>query len=95
MFKAREGETFIVQPNVRLGASKSLSDAVNHPSHYTNNASGVECIDVAEHMNFNRGNALKYIWWAGSKGSEIEDLQKAAWYINREILRLKKSKGEG
>lgn len=94
MFKAREGETFIV-PQFQTGASESLSDAVNHPSHYSNYASGVECIDVAEHMNFNRGNALKYIWRAGSKGSEIEDLEKAAWYINREILRLKKSKGEG
>lgn len=66
-------------------------DNVNHPEHYTCHPSGVECIDVVEHMNFNRGNAVKYIWRAGSKGGpeqEIEDLKKAAWYITREIDRL-------
>ncbi len=41
-----------------------MSDAVDHPPHYTAHPSGVECIDVAEHMNFNRGNALKYLWRA-------------------------------
>lgn len=65
-----------------------MSDAVNHPNHYKSNPSGIECIDVVEHMNFNRGNAMKYIWRAGSKGDELEDLKKAAWYIQREIERL-------
>lgn len=65
-----------------------MPDAVNHPQHYTGHPSGVECIDVAEHFNFNRGNALKYLWRADSKGNEIEDLRKAAWYLNREIQRL-------
>lgn len=64
-----------------------MSDAVNHPPHYGTIPS-VECIDVVRHMNFNRGNAIKYIWRAGSKGNEIEDLRKAIWYLENEIKRL-------
>lgn len=60
-------------------------DTVNHPSHYTSHPSGVECITVAEHYGFNIGNAIKYLWRAGLKGGAIEDLKKAAWYVNREI----------
>lgn len=66
-------------------------DPVNHPSHYTA-YNGLEIIDLTEQMNFNRGNAVKYIARAGLKGAgdkEIEDLEKAAWYINREIQRLR------
>ncbi|MFI2744807.1 DUF3310 domain-containing protein [Kitasatospora sp. NPDC018623] len=64
-------------------------DVVNSPKHYTSHPSGVECIQVTEHMNFNLGNAVKYIWRAGLKGSgkDIEDLNKARYYINREIQR--------
>jgi hypothetical protein len=62
---------------------------VDHPKHYNSHPSGVECITVVEHMNFNKGNAIKYIWRAGDKGNEIEDLEKAAWYLQREIARLK------
>lgn len=66
-----------------------MSDAVNHPSHYTSHPSGIECITVTEHMSFNVGNAVKYLWRAGLKsGSPLEDLKKAAWYVNREIERL-------
>ncbi|MCW2496329.1 DUF3310 domain-containing protein [Jatrophihabitans sp.] len=60
-------------------------DVVNHPSHYTSHPSGIECIEITEHMGFNLGNALKYIWRADLKGDAIEDLEKAAWYIRREI----------
>jgi hypothetical protein len=65
------------------------SDKVDHPSHY-NSVNGIECIDVVEQFNFNRGNAIKYIWRAGlkDKAKEIEDLKKAVWYINREIFKL-------
>jgi hypothetical protein len=63
-------------------------DTVNHPAHYNAHPAGIECIDVVEHMNFNRGNAIKYIWRAGAKGNELEDLQKARWYVDREIHRL-------
>lgn len=65
------------------------NDPVNHPSHYTSHPSGVECIQVTEHMNFNLGNATKYIWRAGLKSeSPIEDLKKAEFYIKREIERI-------
>jgi hypothetical protein len=62
-------------------------DPVNHPQHYTSHPSGVECIQVVEHMGFNLGNAIKYIWRADEKGDAVEDLRKAAWYVNREIER--------
>lgn len=65
-------------------------DAVDHPPHYTSHPSGVECIEVTEHMSFNLGNAIKYIWRADLKGKCVEDLKKAAWYINREIERIGK-----
>lgn len=63
---------------------------VNHPQHYTSHPSGIECIEITEHMNFNLGNAVKYIWRATLKGKQLQDLEKAAWYINREIARLSK-----
>jgi hypothetical protein len=67
------------------------SDPVNHPPHYTNHPSGVECIQITEHMGFCLGNAVKYIWRADLKADAIEDLKKARWYIDREIaLRSKK-----
>lgn len=70
--------------------NQSLSDPVNHPSHYLSHPSGLECIQVTEHMNFCLGNAVKYIWRAGLKSnSAIEDLQKACWYLEREIERLR------
>lgn len=72
-----------------IGDPEVETDPVNHPSHYTQHPSGVECIQITEHMNFCRGNAIKYIWRAGEKGSEIQDLEKAKWYIEREIARLK------
>ena len=70
--------------------NQSLSDPVNHPSHYISHPSGLECIQITEHMNFCLGNAVKYIWRAGLKSnSAIEDLQKACWYLEREIERLR------
>jgi hypothetical protein len=62
-------------------------NTVNHPPHYTTHASGVECIQIAECMGFNLGNALKYIWRCDLKKDAIEDLKKAVWYIEREIKR--------
>ena len=67
--------------------NKFHDDPVNHPSHYTKHPSGIECIQVTEHMNFNLGNAVKYIWRCQDKNG-IEDLEKAIWYIKREIERL-------
>lgn len=67
-------------------------DPVNHPSHYTSHPSGVECIDITRHMNFNLGNVVKYVWRAGIKeeAPTIQDLEKAAWYLNDEIAQRKK-----
>jgi len=66
-----------------------MSDPVNHPEHYRSHPSGIECIDVVEHFNFNLGNVIKYVWRADMKGG-IEDLRKAAFYIAREIERREK-----
>lgn len=68
-------------------------DPVNHPSHYTM-YHGLEIIDLTEQMNFNKGNAVKYIARAGFKGGpekEVEDLEKAQWYISRELERIKQN----
>lgn len=63
-------------------------DLVDHPPHYNNHASGVECIQITEHMGFCLGNAVKYIWRADLKSDDpVQDLKKARWYIDREIER--------
>lgn len=75
-------------------------DAVNHPKHYTSHPSGVECIEITRHYNFDIGNAIKYLWRAGLKKEqglsdvekEIEDCKKAIWYINDHIKHLKTPK---
>lgn len=70
-----------------------MNDPVNHPAHYTSSqarcecGATIECIQITEHMQFNLGNCLKYIWRADLKNDAIEDLRKAAWYLNREISR--------
>ena len=65
-----------------------MHDPVNHPKHYTAHPSGVECIQITEHMGFNLGNAVKYIWRADLKhDTPIQDLEKARWYIDREIAK--------
>jgi hypothetical protein len=64
---------------------------VSHPPHYTSHPSGIECIQVTEEMNFNLGNAVKYIWRASLKGKQLQDLKKARWCVNREIARLQRS----
>lgn len=68
-----------------------MSNAVDHPSHY--NRGKIEVIDFIEdqNLNFNLGSTVKYICRAGFKDDIIQDLQKAAWYINREIKRLQSS----
>ncbi len=66
-----------------------MKDNVNHPRHYTSHPSGVECITITEHMNFCVGNAFKYLWRHSLKGG-VEDLEKARWYIAREISRLRR-----
>lgn len=71
-------------------------DVVNHPSHYTSHPSGIECIQITEHMGFCLGNAIKYIWRADLKHGDggMQDLQKARWYLDREIAKRTRM-GEG
>lgn len=83
-----------IRPKARLATTADfpttgkpvLHDPVNHPAHYTQG--GIETIDFieAKKLNYNLGNVVKYITRADHKGSRIEDLQKAKWYLEREIL---------
>lgn len=68
-----------------------MNDPVNHPKHYTSDPSGIECIQITRHRNFNIGNAIKYLWRAGlkDKDTNVQDLEKAIWYIQDEIKMLK------
>jgi hypothetical protein len=74
-------------------------DMVNHPPHYTSHPSGVEAIEITRHYDFAVGNAIKYLWRAGLKkdqtkkdaAKEIEDLEKAVFYINDKINQLRKT----
>jgi len=71
-------------------------DMLNHPPHYQKLSEcqscshPIECIDDVENMNNNLGNAVKYVWRAERKGNTVEDLEKAVWYLNREIARRRK-----
>ena len=81
--------------SLSLKKKEANQDEVNHPKHYISDPSGIECIQIVRHRNFNIGNAIKYLWRAGLKdgNSDIQDLQKAVWYIQDEIERLEKLKG--
>lgn len=89
-----------VKPEARPVRVSPRYSVVDHPKHYTSGpvcphcGKTVECITVTEGYNFNRGNAIKYIWRAGEKDKsrELEDLEKAQWYITREIERMKGGK---
>ena len=84
--------------NTGMDRLHPMEDKVNSPSHYTGHPSGIECIDITEHYDFCVGNAIKYLWRAGlkkeagvsDKEKEIEDLKKAAYYIDRKIKQLEK-----
>ncbi len=67
------------------------ADMVNKPPHYLKHPSGVECIQIVEEMGFNIGNAVKYCWRSSLKNNTVEDLNKAIWYLNREILRIERN----
>lgn len=78
-------------------AEADAPDMVNHPPHYTSHPAGVECIDVVEHMPYNVGAAMKYLWREGLKGdgaAQVEDLRKAAWYATREADRLERARAD-
>jgi len=73
----------IVNPQIEMIEPKS--DPVNHPAHYK--VGGIETIDFieAKRLNYNMGNAVKYITRADHKGSRKQDLEKAIWYLKREL----------
>lgn len=81
-------ENAVARPKARLATSADFvkPDLVNNPPHYT--TGGIETIDFieAKKLNYNLGNVVKYITRADHKGSRIEDLRKAKWYLEREIL---------
>jgi hypothetical protein len=81
----------------RLGTPtipQTTEEQVNHPKHYTEHPSGIECIDITRHYNFNIGNAIKYCWRMGLKdnNSSIQDLKKAIWYLEDEIKKIGETK---
>jgi hypothetical protein len=84
-----------MEVDLRASEAREADEKVNHPPHYTSHPSGVECITVTEHFNFNIGNAIKYLWRAGLKGGALEDLKKARWYVDREIARLERIEAFG
>ena len=68
---------------------------IHHPKHYTDHPSGVECVKIAQAFNYNLGNVIKYVWRAGLKTQDpLQDLQKAAKYIEFEIERVQRERGE-
>lgn len=67
-------------------------EIIEHPKHYVSHPSGIECIQITEHMGFCLGNAMKYLWRAGLKDDVVQDLEKAKWYIEREIIKRTKEK---
>ena len=83
-----EGELTLVETK----ENNDKVDPVNHPAHYTSDPSGIECITITRHRNFNIGNAIKYLWRAGLKDQDtlVQDLRKAVWYIEDEIKRIEK-----
>lgn len=89
---AKQESTWVDVVPVNDGGSPSI-DNVNHPPHYKNHPSGVECIQITEHMNFCLGNAIKYLWRSEHKNG-LEDLKKARWYIDREIRKREKEENK-
>lgn len=75
-----------------MESQKKMTDAVNHPQHYGGEDNPYEAIKVIEAwgLSFCLGNVVKYISRAGKKGNRLEDLKKAAWYLNREICKMDK-----
>ena len=68
---------------------------IHHPKHYSEHPSGVECIQIAQWFNYNLGNVIKYVWRAGLKTENpLQDLHKAAKYIEFEIERVQRERGE-
>lgn len=81
----------------KKGKTCVAKEQVNHPEHYNKHPSGVECIDIIEHMSCNPAMVIKYIWRNGLKDANpvLQELEKAKWYLEREIQRIKKQEKKG
>lgn len=98
-FLKKAEEISLISPTAKennTNRCKEENDIIEHPAHYTQ---GIECMDYIEShkLNYARGNIIKYVTRAGLKDSskEVEDLEKARWYLDREIERVKKAKNNG
>ena len=89
----KDGDNGFVQVTTGNVPAEGANPSVDHPAHYNQHPSGVECIDIVRWMGFNLGNVVKYLWRDGLKDTEVElqDLEKAAWYLNNEINRRKQT----
>ena len=78
-------ETHFLTTNSPITMEEPKPDLVNHPEHYK--TGGIETIDFieAKNLGYNLGNVVKYVTRADHKGNKLQDLQKAQWYLNREI----------
>lgn len=92
-------EISLISPTVKennTNRRKEENNIISHPAHYTQ---GIECMDYIEShkLNYARGNIIKYVTRAGLKDAskEVEDLEKARWYLDREIERVKKENRDG
>jgi hypothetical protein len=96
----KDFQKYFIAKSGSFAFSKDNQDNVNHPSHYTwlKDKCGIEVIDITRHLDFDLGNAVKYLLRCGHKSEEgmsdkdktIEDLKKAIWYINDKINTLNK-----
>ena len=98
-FLKKVEETSLISPSAKEDSTnrcKEENDIIEHPAHYTQ---GIECMDYIEShkLNYARGNIIKYVTRAGLKNEskEVEDLEKARWYLDREIEPVKKAKKDG
>lgn len=84
------------EPTTGKSPAEGSNPRVDHPIHYNRHPSGIECIEVVRHMGFNLGSVFKYLWRDGIKDAEVplQDLEKAAWYLNDEIQMRKNFNGE-
>lgn len=100
--KITKGEMRAFVGRIMTRAGIEDGEHVNHPAHYNRHPSGIECIEIIRHYNLDIGCAIKYLWRNGLKSEEgmsdtdkqIEDLEKAIWYIKDEISRIKELKEE-
>lgn len=99
IFLKKAKEISLISPTEKennTNRCKEENDIIEHPAHYTQ---GIECMDYIEShkLNYARGNIIKYVTRAGLKDAskEVEDLEKARWYLDREIERVKKANRDG